>query len=103
MVGKDRNPDTDGGRCASAPFDPLHLPSLFVFSFSLLGALRARVARSLGLSSADVVRVDHGLGQGQGLGQGRRGGVGYALGLGFALVSAFCAGVGIGLVAAARF
>ncbi|KAI1792663.1 hypothetical protein LXA43DRAFT_887036 [Ganoderma leucocontextum] len=56
-------------------FDPLHLPSLVVFSFSLLGALRTRVARSLG----------------------------YTFGLGIALVSAFCAGVGIGLVAVTRF
>ncbi|KAI0719757.1 hypothetical protein C8T65DRAFT_635019 [Cerioporus squamosus] len=38
--------------CASTSFDPLHLPSLLAFSFSLFGALRTRVARSLGFQTA---------------------------------------------------
>ncbi|OJT06825.1 hypothetical protein TRAPUB_2342 [Trametes pubescens] len=84
--------------CPSAAFDPLHIPSLVVFSVSLLGALRTRVARSVGLhgvkrAAGAVVPED---------GQQRRGGrsFGYRFGIGFALMSAFCAGVGIGLLAA---
>ncbi|TBU47145.1 hypothetical protein BD309DRAFT_952414 [Dichomitus squalens] len=93
-----------------AALDPLHIPSLVVFSFSLLGALRTRVARSLGWAGAADVQ---GAGtprrrpsisrKGEKELSPRRGGVGYTLGLGLALVSAFCAGVGIGLVVAARF
>ncbi|PIL28813.1 hypothetical protein GSI_08858 [Ganoderma sinense ZZ0214-1] len=95
-------------------FDPLHLPSLVVFSFSLLGALRTRVARALGWKSGqdegrrrpsiarrtskeapreEVASVRSGSGTG----------IKYTFGLGIALVSAFCAGVGIGLIAVTRF
>ncbi|RDX52447.1 hypothetical protein OH76DRAFT_1345103 [Lentinus brumalis] len=87
--------------CASTSFDPLHLPSLVAFSFSLIGALRSRVARSLGLTSA----VSAPTGPSSGRERKRTGGrsFGHQFGLGFALVSVFCAGVGIGLFAAARF
>lgn len=81
--------------CASAPLDPLHIPSLVVFSFSLLGALRSRVARSIGLqSSAGPTRTRR---QGKGAGTGRS--FGYTLGLGLAFVGALC---GLGLVAVGR-
>ena len=97
-----------------AGFDPLHLPSLVVFSFSLLGALRTRVARALGWKqsgedggkqrpslarrgSKEVRREESGVGARSGSG------IKYTFGLGIALVSAFCAGVGIGLIAVTRF
>lgn len=96
-----RDADQDGllsPSCPSAAFDPLHLPSLVVFSVSLLGALRMRVARSLGVyngkrASDAVVSEEN---------KHRRGGrsLGYRFGIGFALMSAFCAGVGIGLLVA---
>ena len=38
--------------CSSA-FDPLHLPSLVVFSFSLLRAAGTRLGRAIGLTSRD--------------------------------------------------
>ncbi|KAI0049473.1 hypothetical protein FA95DRAFT_854459 [Auriscalpium vulgare] len=56
--------------CAPAPFDPLHLPSLFMFSLSLLSPLKESLQR-LSLSG------------------GR---------LGLVLVGTLCAGIGIGLV-----
>lgn len=89
--------------CA-APFDPLHLPSLFVFSFSLLGALRSRVARSLGIYAAPSPpkRTSPTKAKGaQPKSAGRS--FGYTLGLGLALVGAFCAGVGLSMVASTRF
>ncbi|TFK31776.1 hypothetical protein BDQ12DRAFT_618299 [Crucibulum laeve] len=33
--------------CINSPFDPLHLPSLFMFSVSLLGPLRSHMRRTL--------------------------------------------------------
>ncbi|KAI9060036.1 hypothetical protein FKP32DRAFT_1668357 [Trametes sanguinea] len=105
--------DADKGGLLSPPcpsaaaFDPLHLPSLMVFSFSLLGALRTRVGRALGFSpsalpsrdrSATINAQDQ---QQQRKGNGRS--VGFTFGIGLALVSAFCAGVGFGLFVAARF
>ena len=77
---------------------------LFLFSFSLLGALRSRIARTFGFGlvpqranndtarravAGSVARERKG-----------RSTLGYTFGLGLALVSAFCAGVGIGLFAA---
>lgn len=40
--------------CASTslPFDPLHFPSLVLFSLSLFGPLRSKLARALGLTSS---------------------------------------------------
>ncbi|KAG6917330.1 hypothetical protein DXG01_002901 [Tephrocybe rancida] len=59
----------------STPYDPLHLPSLVMFSLSLLGPLRARMrrtfARIVDVAGDKAVRV--------------------------ALLSGFCAGVGVGL------
>lgn len=94
--------------CARVPsFDPLHLPSLFVFSLSLLGPLRTRLARSLGSSSSSSsssartkdreVQLN---GEGSQERQARGGGMGFGLGfgLGLALVGAFCAGIGLGVM-----
>jgi len=58
-----------------AGFDPLHLPSLFVFSLSLLGPLRSRVGKSIP-SFVDA------------LGE---------LPVRLALFGGFCVGLGIGL------
>ncbi|KAH9903268.1 hypothetical protein C8Q73DRAFT_832085 [Cubamyces lactineus] len=88
-------------RCPSGTaFDPLHLPSLFIFSVSLLDAFRARVTRSLGFresasgsASSPAVREEAKRRSG-------RMGFGFAFGVGLALVGAFCAGVGFGLFAA---
>ncbi|KAF5384432.1 hypothetical protein D9615_003466 [Tricholomella constricta] len=60
---------------SSSYFDPLHLPSLLVFSVSLLGPLHARLRRSL----AALVEV---------LGES---------GLGVALLGGFSMGIGVGL------
>ncbi|KAI0649758.1 hypothetical protein C8Q79DRAFT_1006099 [Trametes meyenii] len=88
--------------CPSAAFDPLHLPSLVMFSFSLFGALRAQVARSLGLARESGGRrrvVDSRSIDGAEDSKGRevQRGFGYTFGIGLALIGAFCAGVGIGL------
>jgi len=60
----------------------LHIPSLFLFSLSLLGPLRRRITHSV---SAAV----------------ERGGYGTILkwvgGIGLAVVGAFCAGIGFGM------
>ncbi|OSD01011.1 hypothetical protein PYCCODRAFT_1436793 [Trametes coccinea BRFM310] len=94
---------------SAAAFDPLHLPSLMVFSFSLLGALRTRVGRAFGLSGVTVPSRDRSgtIGASQARVQepskaGARS-VGFTFGIGLALVGAFCAGVGFGLFAATRF
>ena len=91
--------------CTGA-FDPLHLPSLAVFSLSLLRALGGRAWRTLGLGggsarrrSATVTAADTKRASDAPEGSRPRG-AGYTFGLGLALVSAFCAGIGIGLVAA---
>ncbi|KAM5546119.1 hypothetical protein V8D89_000245 [Ganoderma adspersum] len=96
-----------------AGFDPLHLPSLVVFSFSLLGALRTRVVRALGWkkSGEDAAKQRPSLARRaskearreEGAGAHSGSGIKYTFGLGIALVSAFCAGVGIGLIAVTRF
>ncbi|KAI0634606.1 hypothetical protein C8Q77DRAFT_1157401 [Trametes polyzona] len=104
-----REAHPDEGRLVSPPcagpasFDPLHLPSLFVFSFSLLGALRTRVFRSLGFSGSKnrTPRQSRTLSiEGKQDGHSGTRGFGHTFGLGLALVSAFCAGVGIGLLVA---
>ena len=98
--------------CAGgAAFDPLHLPSLVVFSFSLVRACGARVARAFGIRGradgalrrrSSTIRGEERPPQVPAKpGAGR--GVGYTIGLGLALVGAFCAGIGIGLVAATGF
>ncbi|KAI0819913.1 hypothetical protein BC628DRAFT_1423432 [Trametes gibbosa] len=87
----------------SAAFDPLHLPSLFVFSFSVLGALRTRIFRSMGFSSGgkdNARRRAVAANTEDGRDGGGKRGMGFTVGIGLALVSAFCAGVGIGLFAA---
>lgn len=62
--------------CIGPPsFDPLHLPSLVVFSISMLGPLQSRLARSI----TDFV---HQFGDYQ---------------LGVALVGGFCFGLGLGI------
>ena len=88
-------------RCPSGTaFDPLHLPSLFVFSVSLLDAFRARIARSLGFrQSASGSTSSPSRKEGTKRRNGRIG-FGFAFGVGLALVGAFCAGVGFGLFAA---
>lgn len=83
--------------CPSAAFDPLHIPSLVVFSVSLLGALRTRVTRSIGLHG---VKRAAGTAAPEERTQRRGRSFGYQFSVGFALMSAFCAGVGIGLLAA---
>lgn len=65
------------GSCG-APLDPLHLPSLFLFSISLLNPLRARLRKSISeffesLGSEKNVRI--------------------------ALLGGFCIGLGIGVIA----
>ena len=97
-----------------AGFDPLRLPSLVVFSFSLLGALRTRVARAFGWKKPSegvgsqrpslARRGSKEARREEGSAGARSGhGIKYTFGLGIALVSAFCAGVGIGLIAVTRF
>ena len=96
-----------------AVLDPLHLPSLVMFSFSLLGALRTRVARALGWKKSGEDAGKQGLSlarraskearREEGAGARSGHGIKYTFGLGIALVSAFCAGVGIGLIAVTRF
>ena len=104
MDSEDAEEDSIVSPCASAPFDPLHLPSLVVFSFSLLGALRTRVVRSLGWSTEAGPSRRRSPGSTPNDGQRKRPrSFGYTFGIGLALVSAFCAGVGIGLVATGRF
>ncbi|KIP10742.1 hypothetical protein PHLGIDRAFT_125265 [Phlebiopsis gigantea 11061_1 CR5-6] len=81
---------------ASAPayFDPLHLPSLLAFSLSLLGPLKARLARmftSPRASPASEKAAEAGLPEGDRW-QPSSGGVTWAL------VGAFCAGVGVGIM-----
>ncbi|RPD61816.1 hypothetical protein L226DRAFT_534000 [Lentinus tigrinus ALCF2SS1-7] len=87
--------------CAPASFDPLHLPSLLAFSFSLFGALRTRIARSIGFQGTATTPTRPVSGRERKKTNGRS--FAYKFGIGFALMSAFCAGVGLGLVAAARF
>ena len=86
--------------CASASFDPLHLPSLVAFSFSLFGVLRSRVARSLGLYSTAATPTRAASSRERKKARGRS--FGYRFGIGFALMSALCAGVGIGFMLASR-
>jgi hypothetical protein len=46
--GGDVDPQHDPSRsCMGHSYDPLHFPSLVMFSFSLLSPLRARVGRSI--------------------------------------------------------
>lgn len=59
---------------ASAPFDPLHLPSVLMISLSLLGSLRTRMGQSIHATWEKLS--------------------GYRLGLAF--IGVFCAGIGIG-------
>ncbi|KAI8989020.1 hypothetical protein BD414DRAFT_322872 [Trametes punicea] len=103
--------ETDQGGLLSPPcpsaaaFDPLHLPSLMVFSFSLLGALRTRVARAFGLHGTKNTSRDRPSAMdasGAQTRQGSSGGFGFTFGVGLAIVGAFCAGVGFGLFAARR-
>jgi len=65
------------GWVGSPAYDPLHLPSLFVFSMSLFGPLTGRVARSVEhfLETAKVKDYHVGL----------------------ALMGGFCVGVGLGM------
>ncbi|KAI0324535.1 hypothetical protein GY45DRAFT_1331432 [Cubamyces sp. BRFM 1775] len=84
-------------------FDPLHLPSLFVFSVSLMDALRARITRSLGFrphAGGSSARTPSPATREAAKRQDGRLGFGFAFGVGLALVGAFCAGVGFGLLAA---
>ncbi|KAI0752614.1 hypothetical protein C8Q80DRAFT_1096149 [Daedaleopsis nitida] len=107
----DSSEDADDETTAPAPcinpsFDPLHLPSLVVFSFSLLGALRSRIGRSVGWQTTEPrgsPAAQTSAKRGRQERPGARRSFGYRFGLGLALVSAFCAGVGIGLVATTRF
>lgn len=71
-------------QCAPVPFDPLHVGSLFMVSISLLGPLKSRVARSLSFRGNDPSKAERST----------------SFGLGLTLVGAFCAGIGLGLLAA---
>lgn len=90
--------------CAPAPFDPLHIQSLFMFSLSLLGPLRARVAQSLSFgligrrAAAEVAESEPAVEKTES--GTKKHGAHLSFGLGLALVSAFCAGIGIGLLVA---
>ncbi|KAH9924986.1 uncharacterized protein BXZ73DRAFT_50234 [Epithele typhae] len=96
--------------CTSG-FDPLHLPSLVVFSFTLLRAVGTRFTRALGLHPRPPLRrrsstitnsiLEEKIEEESQLRAGR--GVGYTIGLGIAFVSAFCAGIGLGIVAATGY
>ncbi|KAH9931552.1 uncharacterized protein B0H18DRAFT_989936 [Fomitopsis serialis] len=78
-----------GSQCAPAPFDPLHLGSLFMFSLSLLGPLKSHIARSLSFGRRDVSSTSR-----------AKPNRSMGFGLGLALVGAFCAGIGLGLLVA---
>lgn len=85
--------------CVRVPttFDPLHLPSLFVFSLSLLGPLRTRLVQTLGFGrDIEVEDVDSKDYENSHTRRSTHYGIG--LGLGFALVGAFCAGIGLGVM-----
>ncbi|KZT08052.1 uncharacterized protein LAESUDRAFT_724035 [Laetiporus sulphureus 93-53] len=79
--------------CVPSPLDPLHVGSLFMFSLSLLGPLRARLAQSFGFggrASTNTMDTERS-------GEKRRSRT-LGLGLEMALMGAFCAGVGLGLL-----
>ena len=77
----------------AAYFDPLHLPSLLAFSFSLLGPLKSRIARAF--SPRPNAAAVAGLNQQDDAGQSE-----YAnsVGLSWVLIGAFCAGLGMGVL-----
>ena len=78
---------------APAYFDPLHLPSLLAFSFSLFGPLKSRLARMFTSSRAPPANekaADAGVFE-----DARQSSSGGAT---WALLGAFCAGVGVGIV-----
>ncbi|GBE89849.1 hypothetical protein SCP_1701740 [Sparassis crispa] len=89
-------PQSADDRCMNA-LDPLHIPSLVVFSLSLLSPLRTRVVGAvksgLGWRSAPTEEASVSNGT-------ERMSFGFGSGLGLALVGAFCAGIGIGLLVA---
>ena len=74
-------------QCAPAPFDPLHVGSLLMFSISLLGPLKSRVVRSLSLRNGAVQDTSR-----------PKADRSTSFELGLALVGAFCAGIGLGLL-----
>ncbi|KAH9934105.1 hypothetical protein B0H21DRAFT_79618 [Amylocystis lapponica] len=80
-----------GALACSQVFDPLHVPSLVAFSFSLLAPLRARLFARFGLGRSQMVEKTEGASRRHGYGAGL---------VGLALVGAFCAGIGLGLLAA---
>ncbi|KDQ56771.1 hypothetical protein JAAARDRAFT_59027 [Jaapia argillacea MUCL 33604] len=113
-----------GGRMGvGLGLDPLHLPSLFAFSMSLVGPLKARLGRVFGFGmwglrsgagerevgwKGEREREKRVLGReeegefedefgGEKEGRGRKRGGGMKIfGVGMALVGAFCAGIGLG-------
>ena len=72
-------------------FDPLHLPSLLAFSISLLGPLKARIARMFSPTQAHTQNVEVSV-------PGASGGGALDGGVAWVLVGAFCAGVGVGML-----
>ena len=74
LLGSPPRPGCDAG----SPYDPLHLPSLFVFSMSLLGPLTGRIAKSIE-DFLDTAQLQD-----------------YHVGL--ALLGGFCVGVGFGML-----
>jgi len=74
-------------------FDPLHLPSLFAFSISLLSPLRARLFSAFSFSSKPKQGHAYPDDEDRGYHSNGSGGPGWGLVLG-----AFCAGLGIGFV-----
>ncbi|EMD36844.1 hypothetical protein CERSUDRAFT_114766 [Gelatoporia subvermispora B] len=97
--------------CTPLAFDPLHLPSLLAASLSLLRPLRGCLGLRDTVMDQSDTHSDLGTAQvrdetarrampASRHGSERRGvtGVGIGLGLGLALISAFCAGVGIGVL-----
>ena len=91
-VGTMNSPVCEDTPSSAAHFDPLHLPSLLAFSFSLLGPLKARIAQMFTPTRANTAVAGVGGTTGSSRGHVDAGGMTWAL------VGVFCAGVGMGVL-----